>query len=222
MKYLLLIFIFLISLTGCKSDLIEVNLKTKDIKEAISGEKVMVEFETTFSLLAEYDEETKSEIDKMKEVAENYFAIEEFEVVVKDFGIDIEIEGEIPLVYMQDASAESSETSPWIIKIRNFNHTGSLKNYPYIISLSTTNSFQSFANLIEDINILASPDKFQPVKFKLRPTGEDKLQIFTGGVTINGKSFIVREMEVSEKINLTMKEGSYETNFPAFLFQFLN
>jgi len=40
MKYLLLIFFFLISLTGCKSDLIEVNLKTKDIKEAISGGKV--------------------------------------------------------------------------------------------------------------------------------------------------------------------------------------
>ena len=177
----------------------------------------MVEFETTFSLLAEYDEETKSEIDKMREVAENYFAIEEFEVVVKDFGIDIEIEGEIPLVYMQDASAESSETSPWIIKIRNFNHTGSLKNYPYIISLSTTNNFHSFVNLLENINILASPDKF-----KLRTTGDDKLQIFTGGVTINGKSFIVKEMEVTEKINLTMKEGSYESNFPAFLFQILN
>ena len=217
MKYLLLIFFFLISLTGCKSDLIELNLKTKDIKEAISGGKVMVEFETTFSLLAEYDEETKSEIDKMREVAENYFAIEEFEVVVKDFGIDIEIEGEIPLVYMQDASAESSETSPWIIKIRNFNHTGSLKNYPYIISLSTTNNFHSFVNLLENINILASPDKF-----KLRTTGDDKLQIFTGGVTINGKSFIVKEMEVTEKINLTMKEGSYESNFPAFLFQILN
>ena len=30
----------------------------------------------------------------MKQVAEKYFEIEEFEVVIKDFGIDIEIEGE--------------------------------------------------------------------------------------------------------------------------------
>ena len=75
---------------------------------------------------------------------------------------------------------------------------------------------------MEDINILVSPDKFQPVKYKIRPAGEDKLQIFTGGVIINGSSFIVKEMELSEKINLTMKEGSYESNFPAFLFQILN
>ena len=73
-----------------------------------------------------------------------------------------------------------------------------------------------------DINILVSPDKFQPVKYKIRPSGEDKLQIFTGGVIINGSSFIVKEMEISEKINLTMKEGSYESNFPAFLFHILN
>ena len=152
----------------------------------------MVEFETTFNLLAEYNEETKTEISKMKQVAEKYFEIEEFEVVIKDFGIDIEIEGEIPLVYMNDASAESLETSPWIIKIRNFNHSGSLKNYPYILSLATTSNFQSFVNLMEDINILVSPDKFQPVKYKIRPSGEDKLQIFTGGVIINGSSFIVK------------------------------
>ena len=218
MKYFFFIFFLLFSLTGCKSDLVEVSLKTKDIKAAISGEVVMVEFETTFNLLAEYDEETKTEIDKMRVVAEKYFDLEEFEVVKQDFGIDIEIEGEIPLVYMQDASAESLETSPWIIKIRNFNHSGSLKSYPYIISLATTSNFQSFVNLMEDINILVSPDKFQPVKFKLRPSGDDKLQIFTGGVIINGSSFIVKEMEVSEKINLTMKEGSYIDNFAAFLF----
>ena len=139
MRYFFFIFFLLFSLTGCKSDLVEVSLKTKDIKAAISGEVVMVEFETTFNLLAEYDEETKTEIAKMQQVAEKYFEIEEFEVVIKDFGIDIEIEGEIPLVYMQDASAESLETSPWIIKIRNFNHSGSLKSYPYIISLATTN-----------------------------------------------------------------------------------
>ena len=222
MKYFFFIFFLLFSLTGCKSDLVEVSLKTKDIKAAISGEVVMVEFETTFNLLAEYDEETKTEIDKMRVVAEKYFDLEEFEVVKQDFGIDIEIEGEIPLVYMQDASAESLETSPWIIKIRNFNHSGSLKSYPYIISLATTSNFQSFVNLMEDINILVSPDKFQPVKFKLRPSGDDKLQIFTGGVIINGSSFIVKEMEVSEKINLTMKEGSYIDNFAAFLFQFLD
>ena len=222
MKYFFFIFFLLFSLTGCKSDLVEVSLKTKDIKAAISGEVVMVEFETTFNLLAEYNEETKTEIDKMRVVAEKYFDLEEFEVVKQDFGIDIEIEGEIPLVYMQDASAESLETSPWIIKIRNFNHSGSLKSYPYIISLATTSNFQSFVNLMEDINILVSPDKFQPVKFKLRPSGDDKLQIFTGGVIINGSSFIVKEMEVSEKINLTMKEGSYIDNFAAFLFQFLD
>ena len=222
MKYFFFIFFLLFSLTGCKSALVEVSLKTKDIKAAISGEVVMVEFETTFNLLAEYDEETKTEIDKMRAVAEKYFALEEFEVVKQDFGIDIEIEGEIPLVYMKDASAESLETSPWIIKIRNFNHSGSLKSYPYIISLATTSNFQSFVNLMEDINILVSPDKFQPVKFKLRPSGDDKLQIFTGGVIINGSSFIVKEMEVSEKINLTMKEGSYTDNFAAFLFQFLD
>ena len=51
MKYILLVCFFLFALTGCKSDLIEISLKTKDIKAALSGETVMVEFETTFNLL---------------------------------------------------------------------------------------------------------------------------------------------------------------------------
>ena len=72
MKYILLLCFFLFALTGCKSDLIEISLKTKDIKAALSGETVMVEFETTFNLLAEYNEETKTEISKMKQVAEKY------------------------------------------------------------------------------------------------------------------------------------------------------
>ena len=69
----------LIACIRCKSDLIEITIKTKDIKAAISGEAVMLEFETTFNLLAEYNEETKTEISKMRQVAEKYFEIEEYE-----------------------------------------------------------------------------------------------------------------------------------------------
>ena len=44
------------------------------------------------------------------------------------------------------------------------------------------------------------------------------------GDPAGGSEWIMKEIQeiVSEKINLTMKEGSYESNFPAFLFQFLN
>lgn len=221
MRYLLLIFFFLFTLTGCKSEIVEISLKTKDIKTAISGEDVSIKFETTFSLLAEYDDTTKSEIKKIRNVVEEYFTIEEFEVIENDFGIDIEIEGEIPLVYVKNDS-QSIETSPWVIKISDNNKKGSLENYPYKISLSNTANFNSIVKLIEDINILVTIDRFQPVKFKLRTSNEDKLQIFTGGVVVNGESFIIMEEEISKRINLTMKEGVYSDNFASFYFKILN
>ena len=52
--------------------------------------------------------------------------------------------------------------------------------------------------------------------------GEDKLQIFTGGVIINGSSFIVKEMEVSEKINLTIHSILSLNNTASFGYCFCN
>ena len=43
MKYILFVCFFVFALTGCKSDLIEITLKTKDIKAAISGDRKLAE-----------------------------------------------------------------------------------------------------------------------------------------------------------------------------------
>ena len=72
-------------LIGCKADLVEIVVKTKDLKEAIAGDQVAVEFEAEFSLIAEYDDEMKGQMNALEKSVENYISLEEFDVSEGDF-----------------------------------------------------------------------------------------------------------------------------------------
>ena len=93
-----------------------------------------------------------------------------------------------------------------------------MKNYPYTLSLNTTSSYGRFNSLISDINILANISKFQPTKLRLKVSGDDVLSIFTGGVTIDGESFVTLERKVEKKLTLNMSGGVYSKTFPKILF----
>ena len=78
-------------LFGCKADLVEIQIKTKDLKEAIAGEQMAVEFEAEFSLISEYDDETKGQMNVLEKSVENYISLEEFDISEGDFGLTITI-----------------------------------------------------------------------------------------------------------------------------------
>ena len=197
-------------LFGCKADLVEIQIKNQDLKEAIAGDQVAVEFEAEFSLIAEYDDETKGQMNALEKSVENYISLEEFDVSVGDFGLTITIEGEIPLIYAPDGEIPRSIESPWALVISDNQDGGSLSGYPYKLTVATTPRFSAFEGELQNINFMLSPEEFQPIKFKLRASKDDQLKIFTGAVQVGGESRVVYESEVPKRMTLTMKGGVYD------------
>ena len=197
-------------LFGCKADLVEIEVKTKDLKEAIAGEQVELEFEAEFSLIAEYDDETKGQINALEQAIETYIPLEEFDVSEGDFGLTITIEGEIPLFYASTGEIPKDIESPWALVISDNEDGGSLSGYPYKLTVVTTSRFSAFEGELQNINFMLSPDAFQPIKFKLRASGDDQLKIFTGAVEVGGESRVVYESEVPKRMTLTMRGGVYD------------
>jgi len=87
---------------------------------------------------------------------------------------------------------------------------GSLSGFSYKLTFSTSSQFDAFSGELKNINFLLEPDKRQPMKFKLKNTGKDKLKIFTGGVEVGGETKVVYEEDVEKRISLTMKGGVYD------------
>ena len=215
MKYqdLRLLFVGLISavlLLGCKADIVETSIKTKHLQEALAGEEVTVTFEAEFSMMTEYDDETKAQISAIEEIVENYFSLEEFDVTQGDYGLNIAIEGEIPLVYSSNGDTSRSANSPWVLVISDNTDGGSLSGYPYKLTVATTSRFSALEGELQNVNFMLSADEFQPMRIKLKRSGDDVLRIFTGSVEVDGESKVLYETEVSKRITLTMKDGVYE------------
>ena len=74
---------------GCKADSLEIKLSDEEIKAAIAGETVSIDFEAEFSMLGELDEENKATLDQLLILAEEFLVLEDFEIENGDFGAKI-------------------------------------------------------------------------------------------------------------------------------------
>jgi hypothetical protein len=221
LKGFLVLIIASFSLLGCQAEDIETTIKSKDLRKLIAGEKVAVKFEATLSLLADSkDDETKAQIKSIGKIVEKYIDTEEFEVTTSDFGLKIEIEGNIPLVYSPNAKEVKSVKSPWAMMVSDNRDGGSLSGYSYKLTFSATSQFEAFSGELSNINMMLSPNKRQPLKIKLRNSGKDKLRIFTGGVEVGGESRVLYEANVDKRVSLTMKGGVYDNVAQVVYFSF--
>jgi len=207
----LLILLLSIYLIGCQSNIIETTIKSSEIKDAINGEVQDIEFETNFSLMAELDETTKIELEKIESISSKYIDIEDFDVTEDDyFGISIDVEGEIPLLYSSNGSIPSSVSTPWVLLISDNTDKGALSSFKYKLEFIASPTFNAFAGELQNVNMMIGLEQFQPVKFKLRNKDDSIFNIFTGGVVDNGESHATFESTVEDKISLTMKGGIYD------------
>ena len=206
----LILFVLFFLLAGCKADLIEIAIKSNEIKDALNGETLDIEFETNFNLIAELDDQTKMELEKIEVIASKYATIEDFDVTENEyFGLDIAIEGELPLLYSADGSIPTSISSPWVLLISDNDIGGVLSPFKYKLEFITTSTYDAFDGELQNINMLLTADKYQPVKIKLRNKDSSNFRIFTGAVEGDGQSHATLETDVLDKISLTMKEGIY-------------
>ncbi len=201
-----------IMLIGCKADQIETSIKSKDLRKAIAGNPVSVEFEAELSLIADTeDEEIKAQLKSIEKIVEKYLSIEEFDITKGDFGFKIKIDGELPLVYSTGSKAITSVESPWVMKVSDNRDAGILSGFSHKLTFSTTSQFDAFSGELQNINLMLSPDERQPMKFKLKTTGNDVLHIFTGGAEVGGETRVLYEARVEKRVSLTMQGGVYDS-----------
>ena len=222
--YLRIFLVFTIScfaLLGCQAEEIETAIKSKHLRQSIGGKDVTVPFEATLSLLADSkDPETKGQLKSIGKIVEKYIDTEEFEVTTGDFGLKINIEGNIPLVYSPNGKQVRSATSPWALVVSNNSDGGALSSYPHKITFAATSKFDAFSGELNNINFMLSPNKHQPLKLKIKNSGKDKLRIFTGGVEVGGEHRVLYEAKVKKRVSLTMKGGVYDNAAQVVYFSF--
>ena len=206
----------LIILGGCKAELIETKIKTSDIKRAISQGITTVPFETKITIMGD-SQDTRQQIKSFEEIIEQYAELEDVEIEKSMMGMDLVIEGNIPLVYSKKLPRNRSD--PWALFIQPNKIDALSDGYPNIISLLPTRNFGSFKNQFSELNILLTPSATQPVSFKMRNNDKSQFEIFSGGAIVDGEAHAVFTANVRKKVSLTMKGGVYDTAYPIIFFR---
>ena len=203
-------------LTGCKAELIETKIKTSDIKRAISKGITTVPFETKITIMGE-TEDTRQQIKSFGEIIEQYVELDDVEIEKSMMGMDLMIEGNIPLVHGK--KLPRNRTDPWALFIKKNKVKGLSESYPYSITLLPTRNFGSFKNKFSELNILLTPSASQPVSFKMRNNDKSQFNVFSGGAMVNGEAHAIFTANVKRKLSLTMKDGVYDTSYPVVFFR---
>ena len=206
----------LVILAGCKAELIETKIKTSDIKRAISKGITTVPFETKITIMGE-TEDTRQQIKSFGEIIEQYVELDDVEIEKSMMGMDLVIEGSIPLVHGK--KLPRNRTDPWALFIKKNKVKGLSESYPYSITLLPTRNFGSFKNKFSELNILLTPSASQPVSFKMRNNDKSQFNVFSGGAMVNGEAHAIFTANVKRKLSLTMKDGVYDTAYPVVFFR---
>ena len=206
----------LVILAGCKAELIETKIKTSDIKRAISKGITTVPFETKITIMGE-TEDTRQQIKSFGEIIEQYVELDDVEIEKSMMGMDLVIEGNIPLVHGK--KLPRNRTDPWALFIKKNKVKGLSESYPYSITLLPTRNFGSFKNKFSELNILLTPSASQPVSFKMRNNDKSQFNVFSGGAMVNGEAHAIFTANVKRKLSLTMKDGVYDTAYPVVFFR---
>ena len=206
----------LVILAGCKAELIETKIKTSDIKRAISKGITTVPFETKITIMGE-TEDTRQQIKSFGEIIEQYVELDDVEIEKSMMGMDLVIEGNIPLVHGK--KLPRNRTDPWALFIKKNIVKGLSESYPYSITLLPTRNFGSFKNKFSELNILLTPSASQPVSFKMRNNDKSQFNVFSGGAMVNGEAHAIFTANVKRKLSLTMKDGIYDTAYPVVFFR---
>ncbi|MEE2997218.1 MAG: hypothetical protein VX700_08735 [Pseudomonadota bacterium] len=181
----------------------------------MSGKIVAVPFSATIQVLGD-DESTRGEIKKYEQIIQNYIDVEDFEISKSIMGMQIKIEGNVPLIF--GSKARLAGKHPWAIYIKKTDNLTLKKRYPYRLSLETTDHFPSFKNEFTRLNIMLSPDPHQPLLMKIRNSDQSALRVFTGSVEIQGEHHALYEGGVRKRISMQMKGGVYDHAAPVIFF----
>ena len=162
-------------LMACKAEILEIDIKSKDVFSAVNGEEEVVEFEAKFSNFGELDEESRAQVEALENILVKFMEITDFELETTDMGYEITLEGEMPI------TNQDLDTAYYV-------HVASSEIFDgfTFLELRTGSEFQNLSNQMSAINFMLSPDEFHPTKIKLR--GKN-VQVIIPATEIDGKSY---------------------------------
>ena len=191
-------------LAGCNADKLEVTLKTDEIRAAAQGEATNISFEAEFSLMSELDAEQRAELDQIIATVEDFMDVDDIELENTDMGINLLIEGQMPMSSVQAAD-------PWYVSVTDsYIHDGL-----YRIELANGTEFDRFQNALQGINFMLAPNAVQPVKYKVRGEG----MVMAPGVDIDGYTYLLYAGEIERRLTMNFSGGPWENTSGGF---FLN
>ena len=192
--------ILLIALTGtmliaCKAEIVELDIKTKDVFAAVNGEDGLIDFEAKFSNFGELDEEARAQVEALENILTKFMEIDDFELETTDMGYEITLEGEMPITNKKlDAAYYIHVSSSDIFDGYTF------------LELRTGDNFNSLSNQMSAINFMLSPDEFHPTKIKLK--GKD-IQVIIPATEIDGEAYLFYKDTVNGKISMKFDGGIF-------------
>ena len=72
---------------ACKAEILEIDIKSKDVFSAVNGEEEVVEFEAKFSNFGELDEESRAQVEALENILVKFMEITDFELETTKIGL---------------------------------------------------------------------------------------------------------------------------------------
>ena len=191
--------LFLISsilLVACKAEIVELDIKAKDVFAAVDGEDGVIEFEAQFSNFGELDEEARAQVEALENILTKFMEIDDFEIENTDMGYDVILEGEMPITNKKlDAAYYIHVSSSELFDGYTF------------LELKTGDEFNNLSTQMSAINFMLSPDEFHPTKIKLK--GKD-VQVLIPATEIDGKAYLFYEGVINGRISMKFEGGVFD------------
>ena len=195
-KNILLFLILSILFVACKAEIVELDIKAKDVFAAVDGEDGVIEFEAQFSNFGELDEEARAQVEALENILTKFMEIDDFEIENTDMGYDVILEGEMPI------SNKKLDATYYI----HVSSSELFDGYTYL-ELKTGDDFINLSNQMTAINFMLSPDEFHPTKIKLK--GKD-VQVLIPATEIDGKAYLFYEGVINRKISMKFEGGVFD------------
>ncbi|MDC1411961.1 hypothetical protein N8370_04455 [Amylibacter sp.] len=195
-KNILLIVVTSTLLIACKAEVVELDIKTKDVFAAVDGEAGLIDFEAKFSNFGELDEEARAQVEALENILTKFMEIDDFELETTDMGYEITLEGEMPITNKR-------------LDVAYYIHVSSsdiFDGYTFL-ELRTGDNFNNLSNQMLAINFMLSPDEFHPTKIKLK--GKD-VQVLVPATEIDGKAYLFYEGVVNGRISMKFEGGVFD------------
>ena len=194
-KNILLIGLTNTLLIACKAEVVELDIKTKDVFAAVDGKTGLIDFEAKFSNFGELDEEARAQIEALENILTKFMEIDDFEIENTDMGYDVILEGEMPI------SNKKLDATYYI----HVSSSELFDGYTFL-ELKTGDDFNNLSSQMSAINFMLSPDEFHPTKIKLK--GKD-IQVIIPATEIDGEAHLFYKDTVNGKISMKFDGGVF-------------